>query len=190
MFDGFEALVQALLGIARQYRHLFAADDRPGVYLRRHEVNAAARYGYARVERLADGVQSAKHGNDATVLRGVRAARAVVRDERRVNVDDAVGKLCLEVRAENAHPACQHDQIYLEEVEPGDEGCLALFAILPVEIERLQVVPVRAFQAIGVDSVTRHQGNLDAGQFVAFDGIDHGLQVRTGAGDQHSEPQG
>ena len=181
--------MQAFFGITFKNRYFFAAYDGAGVYFGSDEMDGAAGYFYAGVESLLDGMEAAKDGDGSAVAGGVGAADAIVGQEGGVNVDDAARELGEEGGAENAHPAGQHEQINLEELQPGGQFGLAFLAVVPGQVHSLQVMLMSAFQAVGVYVVADDQYDFNAGEFVALDGIDQGLEVAAGTGDQDSQAQ-
>ena len=181
--------MQTFLRISLKNRDFLPAYYWPGVYLRCHEVDGAAGYFDAGGEGLADGVETAKDRDASAVTRSIRTAGAVVGQEGGMDVDDAARELFQEVSAEDAHPAGQHDEVNLEETQPGGEPGFAFGAVLPGQVHGLQVMSMGAFQAVGVDIVADDQRDGDAGQFVAFDGVDQSLQVGAGTGDEDAQAQ-
>src|SRR5690348_3694754 len=111
--------MQAFFGIAFKNRDFFAANYGAGVYFGGDKVDGAAGYFHACSEGLADGVEAAEDGDGGAVAGGVGAAGAVVGEQGGMDVDDAARELGQEVGAEDTQPACQHDEVNLEETQPG-----------------------------------------------------------------------
>jgi hypothetical protein len=153
-------------------------------------VDAAACDFNACIEGLFDGVKAAKDGDLGAVTGSVGAAGTIIGEQSGMNVDDAVGEVREEIGAEDAHPPGEDDKVYLEFAEQVAEAGFALCARLPGKKARWNAGILGAHQAIGVWLVTDDEGDLNAREFLAFNGVNQGLQVGAGAGDEDAETIG
>jgi hypothetical protein len=85
---------QILLGFAGSHIEPRLQNDRAAIEFRRREMDACAVLGVAGLEAAAMGVES-----------------AIFRQQRGMNVDEPAGKALGELRGQNAHEPCEHDDL-------------------------------------------------------------------------------
>ncbi|MNP22246.1 hypothetical protein D3C76_1149070 [compost metagenome] len=118
-------------------------------------------------------------------LVGVQAL--VLRQQGRVDVQQAALIVADEARREDAHEAGEQHQVGIEAVDGLDQRGIEAFAVgirLVIEEARLDAGLAGTLEAEGIRAVGDHRA--DGGRrFSAGEAVDQGLQVAAGTGDQH-----
>src|SRR6266487_3228740 len=78
MFHHLQPLMQSLLSIPFLNSYLFPAYDWPGIYLRRHEMDAAPGDFHASIEGLSNRMQSTKDGYLCPITRDIYTTSSII----------------------------------------------------------------------------------------------------------------
>src|SRR5581483_975404 len=126
-----DLLVQRLFGIVCLNGNFGGANSGTSIYFRSNEVDSAARDCKTSVDSPLYDMQPTQGRDNATITGSIRIVGAVVRQERRVQVDDALWILGGEFRREDAHPARQHDNVNLKDAQQFCQSRLGQPTLLP-----------------------------------------------------------
>ena len=142
------------------------------------------------VELLVDEVDGASNDVDAVVeglLLGVEAREG--RQQRRMDVQNAVGEGLNEFTREQAHVSSEADEIDVMLVEAGDDFGVMLSALASagldgdgIEAERAGGVETGCVGLVGDDD-----GDLAAGEFAGVDVFGDGEEVGAASGEKNAE---
>ena len=172
MLDRQDAAGEAVGGVAEVNRDFLLKDDRPRVQILVHEMNSGAADAGAVVERLL-----------------LRVQAGVSRQQRWVNVEDAVRKSVNENRTQQPHEAREAHQRHAALPEFRDQRAIVVLAsavVLVIQDQRFnaggdRVIETRGIGAIGNDDRDRRVEPLFGNR------IDDGFQIRTTSRDQDAE---
>ncbi len=142
------------------------------------------------IEVLIDEMDGAA-GDGAAVLEGLhlRVKTGKCRQQRRMNVQDAIRVGGDEISREQAHVTGQADEIDAVLAEAGDDVGVVFSAWAAAGDEALggQAQLARGGYARSADDVGEDDGNLDARKAALGDGAGDGQKVRSTSGEQDAE---
>src|SRR5271165_2487500 len=166
-----DAPSQRVIVVGVEHRHGLRQDDRSVVEVGNHEVHGTARHLHAVVERLLLRVKSRKR-----------------RQQRRVDVQDAIGKLLYEPRRQQSHIASKADEIDFVVFQCGDDQTVVLLARYAFrrDDQRLQPAPPRRLDAGSVRLVGDDDSD-DGVELARRNVVGDGLKVRPAPGKQDAK---
>lgn len=116
MFCRMDTLVQAFRGVIVQHWHSLLADDRSGIHAGIHKMHRATRHANPMRERLFPCLQSGKR-----------------RQQRRMDIDDAIFERAQKIALKDTHESRKHDQVHLRLAQSIHKFSFRLFAELGAE---------------------------------------------------------
>ena len=124
-------------------------------------------------------------------MQAIEALAAEGGDQRRVDVEDALGPLGRERLAQDAHKAGEDDHLRAALAQrPAQrilEGLLTA-AGAPLDDDALYARARRALEGIGLGIARRDEDDLTARDLSGRLRVEQRLQVRSAAGDEHGDP--
>lgn len=159
-------------GVAWRNRHRFLEENRAVIDAGIHEVDGHAGDFGSPGQRVANGMRAGKG-----------------RQQRRVNVQDAPGKMLDEHRRENAHEPGQADELDPSHLEQGDERALITAArgiAVRVHEECVDAEMLRSPQRLGLRPIADHEGHARV-QSLCTNGLKDRLEVGALPGAEHRE---
>src|SRR6202790_4028455 len=144
--------------------------NRAGVEIFVHEMHGAAGEFHSILERLALGLQARKR-----------------RQERWVNIQNAIGKRSHEKRREQPHVSGEADEIDLLLAEDGDDLAVVGFALETFggNDARRDFALLSLVNARRAFTVANDHGDFGIGNAAVGDAVREGLEVRAAAAQQH-----
>jgi hypothetical protein len=141
------------------------------------------------VEKLVDEVDRASahlHAVLQSLVLGVETGEG--RQQRRMDIQDALGKLAHEVSRQQAHEARQADQVHLPPAQFGHHHAVVHFAVQPFrgDAHGRDAAPPRDLEPRGLGAIGDH--HRDGGADTAGGGaVGDGLEVRPASGAQNAQ---
>ena len=147
MLNGVDLPQEGRFGVARTDRHRFLEEDGPVIHLLIDQMDRHPRHFGPPRQRITNGVRSGER-----------------RQERRVDVQDAMAKATDENRRENPHEPCKADKPHTVRLAALNEGLLVLRARIRsrINVLRVHTGSPRPLQRIRVRTITQDEGDARA----------------------------